>query len=110
MRMPMPRHVARLVEGAVPVRAPAPLRQVDGGQAGPAHGVLGDRVGDGLGVDEEGVLGQVVDGVARPVVVGVEGRAGLAAEQGRLLGRLEDLGAGEEAARGDAIFDEALGV
>lgn len=109
MRMPVPRHAPRVVERPVAVRGPAALRQVDGRQARPAHGVLGDRVGDGLGVDEVRVVVQVGDRVPGLVVVGVVGGAGLAAEQGGFFGRLEDFGAGEQATGGDTVLDEALG-
>jgi hypothetical protein len=40
------------------------------------------------------------------VVAAVEGRAGLAAKHDCFLLCLEDFGAGEEAARGNAVFEE----
>lgn len=84
----------------------AALGNVDLGDRLPAHGVLGDRVGNGLGVDEEGVEVEVVNVVASLVVVDVVRDADLAAEELVLLLRLEDLGSGEETAGRDAVLDE----
>ena len=89
---------------------PPPLRNVHLGQRVKAQSVLGDRVGDALGVEQERVGGEVVDGVAGLVVVDVVRDARLAAEPRGLLLRLEGLGAGEEAARGDAVVDEGAVV
>lgn len=85
---------------------PPALLVIDGRQAIEAKRILGHRVGNGLRVEQEGVHGQVVDGVADLVVVDVVGDADLAAEQRGLLLRLGHLGAREEAARRDAVLDE----
>lgn len=88
----------------------AALGQVDGLEGVEAHGVLGDRVGDALSVEQESLVAQVVDVVAGSVVVDVVGDASLAAEHlGLLLGH-DALGAGEETAGGDAVQDESLVV
>lgn len=88
------------------VGRPPPLGQVDVLDAVPAEGVGGDGVGDGLGVEQVGVVVEVGDVVAGLVVVDVVGDTRLAAEEDGLLGRLDLLGAGEETARGDAVLDE----
>ena len=74
-----------------PVTRPPPSEWVGGRQGVEAEGVLGDRVRDALGVEQEGVKRQVVDGVPRLVVVGVVGLTGRTAEQRRLFLRLPDL-------------------
>ena len=88
------------------VSRPSALGHVDLLDRVPADGVLGDRVGDGLGVEQVRLVVQVVDVVADQVVVDVVGDAGLAAEHDGLLGRLDLLGAREDTARGDAVLDE----
>ncbi|TKW49502.1 hypothetical protein CTA1_1339 [Colletotrichum tanaceti] len=88
------------------VGVPAALGERDGGDGLPAHGVEGDAVGDGLCVDEVGVVVEVVDVVAGLVVVDVVGDAGLAAKEGGLGLGLDALGAREEPAGRDAVLDE----
>ena len=88
------------------VGSPATLLEVDGLERVEAQGVLGDRVGDALGVEQVSLVVEVVDVVARQVVVLVVRLAGLAAEQLCLLLRLDNLGAGKETAGGDAVLDE----
>jgi hypothetical protein len=80
---------------------------VDGAERIEAQSVLGDRVSNALGVEQVGLVVEVVDVVTGLVVVDVEGNAGLATKQGGFLLRLGHLGAGEEAARGDAVLDES---
>jgi hypothetical protein len=88
------------------VGIPSSGEVVDQGNALEALGVLGNRVGDGLGVDEESLLVEVVDGVAGLVVVDVVCDTGLAAELLGLLLGLELLGAGEETTGGNTVLDE----
>jgi hypothetical protein len=79
---------------------------VDQGDALEALGVLGNRVGDGLGVDKESLLVEVVDGVAGLVVVDVVCDTSLATELLGLLCGLELLGTGEETTGGNTVLDE----
>ncbi|GJD00535.1 hypothetical protein ColKHC_09360 [Colletotrichum higginsianum] len=88
------------------VGVPAALGERDGRDGLPAHRVQRDAVGDGLCVDEVGVVVEVVDVVADEVVVDVVGDAGLAAEERGLGLGLDALGAREEAAGRDAVLDE----
>jgi hypothetical protein len=86
---------------------PAALVEVDLGEALPAESISGNGVGNRLGVEQEGVEGEVVDRVAGLVVVLVVSDAGLATEERGLLLSLEDLSAREETTRGDAVLDES---
>lgn len=88
------------------VVVPPPLRELNLRDRVEAEGVLGDRVGDALGVQKVRVVRKVVDGVANLVVVDVVRDTRLTAEQLNLLLRLEDLGASEETARGNAVLNE----
>lgn len=69
--------------------------------------VLGNRVGNGLGVDEESLLVEVVDGVASLVVVDVVSNTSLTAKLLGLLLGLELLSAGEETTGGNTVLDES---
>lgn len=75
-------------------------------QALPGLGIASNRVSDGLGVDEESLLVEVVDIVANLVVVDIVSDTSLAAKLLGLLLGLELLGAGEETAGGNAVLDE----
>src|SRR5262245_45830183 len=77
-------------------------------RGGVGEGQLRER--DQVAVDLQGVLVDVVDGVAGLVVAGVELRPGGAAPDGLLRGCLGHLGAGEQAPRGDPGLDEGLVV
>lgn len=92
----------------VPARLGLPLAPLAAHLCDPveADRVLGHAVGDALRVDQERLGAQVVDGVARLVVVWVERDAGLAAEERGLFHRLEFLGASEQPARGDPVLQE----
>ena len=94
------------LEGLGDITVPAALHEVDGGQGLERASILGDAVGDGLGVEEEGIPGDVVDVVAGLVVVDVVRDAGSATNGGSLLLGLDALGTGEDTARGDAVLDE----
>lgn len=89
------------------VGVPSPGSLVDLGQGLEALGVLGDRVGDALGVEQVGLLVEVLDVVAGKMVVDVVGNTGLAAKELGLMLGLELLGTGEETSRGDAVLDES---
>jgi hypothetical protein len=90
----------------VVVCAPPADRAIRLGNALERQRILGDRVGDSLRVDEESFFVEVVDVISRLVVVDVESDTSFATEQcGFGLG-LDFLGAGEEAARGNAVFEE----
>lgn len=69
-------------------------------------GVLGNRVGDALRVEEVSIMSKVVDVIALLVVASVEGLASLTAEELGLLRGLENFGTGEESSRGDAVLEE----
>jgi len=83
-----------------------PLEEVHRGHSCPAHGVFGNGVGNGLGVDKERIQGQVVNRVAGFVVVLVVGDTGYTTEESNLRFRLGDFGTREETTRGDAVFDK----
>lgn len=70
-------------------------------------GVLGNRVGNGLCVDEESLLVEVVDGVASLVVVDVVSNTSLTTELLGLLLGLELLSTSEETTRGNTVLDES---
>lgn len=95
------------LHGLGAVASPPSLVQVDGGEALPAGGILGDRMGNGLGVDEEGLPVEVVNSVADLVIVDVVRDTSLTAEELLLGLGLGDLSTGEETAGGDAVLDEA---
>src|SRR5690606_16028805 len=65
-----------------------------------------EDVGDGVGVDVERLLADVLDRVARLVVAGVERLARRAAEPLRVGLRLPPFRPGEQPAGGDADLDE----
>lgn len=88
------------------VGVPSSGSLVDLGQSLEALGVLGDRVGNALGVEEVGLPVEVGDVIASLMVVNIVGNTGLAAEELGLLLGLELLGTGEEAARGNTVLDE----
>lgn len=77
------------------------------GEALPGLGISSNRVSDGLGVDEEGLLVEVVDIVANLVVVDIVSDTSLATELLGLLLGLELFGAGEETAGGNTVLDES---
>lgn len=85
---------------------PPPLCQLNLRDRVKTHGILGNRVGNAFGVEQERVVSKVVDRVADLVVVDVVRDARLATEHLDLLLRLEHLRACEEAAGGDAVLDE----
>jgi hypothetical protein len=71
-----------------------------------AECILGNRVSNGLCVEQKRVKGEVVDVVALLVVVDVEGDTGLATKQLGLLLCLGHLGACKETARRDAVLNK----
>ena len=92
--------------------APAPSSIIDSARAA-AHLLRRDRLvgvgarprdvdGETLGVERRDAAQHRRDVVARLVVARVVPRAGVAAEDPLLVRRLDALGAGEHAARGDA--------
>jgi len=104
--MTMGVRISPLVElGAV--ARPPPGDAVDTGERVKAVGVLGNGVSQSLGVEKEGVLGQVVDGITGTMVVDVVGHASLAIEELCLLLGHNALGTGKESARGDAVLNES---
>lgn len=78
----------------------------DLGETLPGLGVASNRVGNGLGVDEESLLVEVVDVVANLVVVDIVSDTSLTTELLGLLLGLELLGASEETAGGNTVLDE----
>lgn len=89
-----------------PIGVPSPGSLVDAGQRLEALGVLGNRVGNALGVEEVSLLVEVVDVVTLLMVVDVVGNTGLAAKELGLLLSLELLGTSEETTGGDTVLDE----
>lgn len=89
------------------LRSRPPLLDVNWGNGLPAHGVLGDGVGNALGVEEVSLEVEVVHVVADKVVVDVVSDTSLATEELGLLLGLENLGTGEETTGGDTILDES---
>lgn len=89
------------------VGVPSPGSLVDLGQSLEALGVLCDRVGDALGVEEIGLPVEVGDVIASLMVVDVVGDTGLAAKELGLLLGLELLGTGEETTRGNTVLNES---
>ena len=102
--------MATIVE---PAHEPAPLstalaeRHVGPRDALERYGVLGNGVGNALGVEEEGIVGKVVNGITGLVIAGVKWGAGLSAEELSLLLSLEDLGTSEESSRGNTVLEES---
>lgn len=88
------------------VGVPSSGSLVDLGQSLEALGVLGDRVGNALGVEEVGLSVEVGDVITGLVVVDIVGNTGLATEELGLLLGLELLGTGEETTRGNTVLDE----
>lgn len=88
------------------VGRPPALRHVHLLNAVPAESIGSDGVGDGLAVEQEGLLVEVGDVIAGEMVVDIVGNTDLAAEEDRLLRGLDLLSAGEETARGDAVLDK----
>lgn len=89
--------------------APLPSRHSPIGrrrQAVKADGVLGDRISNGPGVDQESLGIEVGKVVANQVVVPVVGDAGLTTIEDRLLGCLEHLSTSEETAGWDTDVEE----
>lgn len=99
--------IAGELHGARRVPRVAALVEVDGREGVEADGILGDRVGNALGVEEEGIPGEVVDVVADEMVVGVESDTSLAAEEDSLLLGLEHLSTREDTTGGDTVLDES---
>jgi hypothetical protein len=72
-----------------------------------ALGVLGNRVGNGLGVDKESLLVEVVNGITSLVVVDVVSNTSLTAKLLGLLLSLELLGTSEKTTRRNTVLDES---
>lgn len=71
-----------------------------------AESVFGHAVCNALCIEQVRVMSQVVDVVALLVVARIEWLSSLTAKELRFLGCLEYFGAGEEAAGGNAVFQE----
>jgi hypothetical protein len=97
---------ARSLQNRSNLRIPSSSVVSNLGQALPGLGIASNRVSNGLGVDEESLLVEVVDIIANLVVVDVVSDTSLTAELLGLLLGLELLGAGEETAGGNAVLDE----
>lgn len=99
--------LARPLEHLGLVGIPSSGSLVDLGQSLEALGVLGDGVGNALGVDEVGFPVEVGNVIAGLVVVDVVGNTGLATEELSLLLGLELLSTGEETTRWNTVLDES---
>lgn len=88
------------------LRLRPPLLEVDRRKSLPAHSVLGNQVGDALGVEEVSLEVEVVDVIADKVVVYVVCDTGLATENPLLLFGLELLCTSEDTTGGDAVLNE----
>lgn len=88
------------------VGSPASVNVVGSAEGLPAESVLGDGVGDRLGVEKVGIVSEVVDIVALLVVVDVVSNTGFTAKELGLLLGLETLGTGKETTGGNAVLDE----
>jgi hypothetical protein len=88
------------------LRIPLPQRRIRPGDPLKAERILGHTIRNTLRIQQIRVFSKVVDIVTCLVIARVERRARLTAKHDGFLLRLEDLGAGEEAAGGDAVFEE----
>lgn len=99
--------IASLLHQACHIARVATLVKVDGWKRVEAEGILGHRIGNALGVEQESVPGDIVNGVADLVVVDIKSDTSDTAEESSLLLGLELLGTGEDTATGDTVLNES---